>query len=59
MTDKYEAPKVVRLDNRSRASAACTSGFTPTFTEACYRGNGFADVCVTGQSPAGACHEGI
>ena len=59
MPDKYEAPKVVRLEDRKRASAVCTSGFTPTLSAACYRGNGFEGVCVTGESPVGECHEGI
>ena len=59
MTDHYVAPQVVRLNDSDRASGTCTPGSMPVPSAACYRGNGFEGVCVTGKSPAGECHEGV
>jgi len=59
MNKKYEAPKVIRLNDADLAYGACTSGSTPTLEEACYRGNGFAGTCVTGKSASGQCNAGM
>ena len=59
MTEHYEAPKAIRLDDTERAYGACEPGSTPVLEEACYRGNGFAGDCVTGKSASGGCHAGM
>ena len=57
MTEEYEAPQAVRLNDTDRAYGACSPGSTPTLKVG-YRVNHFDGVCVTGKSPTSGCVAG-
>jgi len=56
MTEKYEAPKAVRLNDSDRAFGQCEQGSLPNVG---YRVHGFEGVCVTGKSATGGCYAGV
>jgi hypothetical protein len=66
MTEDYEAPQAIRLNDEDRAYGACGPGSTaatPCSTGNAvptgYRVNGFNGVCVTGKSASDGCYAGI
>ena len=58
MSEEYEAPQAIRLDESDRAYGACLTGsLVPT--DVGYRVHEFEGVCVTGKSASGGCHAGV
>jgi len=47
MTEEYEAPQAIRLNDTDRAYGACSPGSTPTLKVG-YRVNHFDGGCVAG-----------
>lgn len=56
MTEEYEPPQAIHLNDSDRAYGQCGHGST---RDTGYRVSGFEGHCVTGKSAVEGCHAGI